>query len=165
MRLTQMRVALPDDFDQAVVALFMNQGSNANDNIIGMSDEFISKFPTASEGYNSKALYLSDKGQFAEAAKVMEEAIEKCEKKDEPHFDYSKIIYNKLLYSNDSTFTEWTLDKALAEADAAMAANPLPVYGTKKMKIARAAIPITALPLSLNLFLKNTGIVMALSAF
>ena len=135
MRLTQMRVALPDDFDQAVVALFMNQGSNANDNIIGMSDEFISKFPTASEGYNSKALYLSDKGQFAEAAKVMEEAIEKCEKKDEPHFDYSKIIYNKLLYSNDSTFTEWTLDKALAEADAAMAANPLPVYNLHKGKI------------------------------
>ena len=135
MRLTQMRVALPDDFDQAVVALFMNQGSNANDNILGMADEFISKFPTASEGYNSKALYLTDKGQFAEAAKVMEEGIEKCEKKDEPHFDYSKIIFNKLLYSNDSTFTEWTLDKAIAEADAAMRVNPLPVYNLHKGKI------------------------------
>lgn len=135
MRLTQMRVALPDDFDQAVVALFMNQGSNANDNILGMADEFISKFPTASEGYNSKALYLSDKGQFAEAAKVMEEGIEKCEKKDEAHFDYSKLIFNKLLYSNDSTFTEWTLDKAIAEVDSAMGVNPLPVYNLHKGKI------------------------------
>ncbi len=135
MRLTQMRVALPDNFDQAVVALFMNQGSNANDNILGMADEFISKFPTASEGYNSKALYLTDKGQFAEAAKVMEEGIEKCEKKDEPHFDYSKLIFNKLLYSNDSTFTDWTLDKAIAEVDAAMGVNPLPVYNLHKGKI------------------------------
>ncbi len=135
IRLTQMRVALPDDFNQAVVALFMNQGSNANDNILGMADEFISKFPTASEGYNSKVLYLSNKGQFAEAARVMEEGIEKCEKKDEPHFDYSKIIFNKLLYSNDSTFTEWTLDKAIAEVDAAMGVNPLPVYNLHKGKI------------------------------
>ena len=135
IRLTQMRVALPDDFNQAVVALFMNQGSNANDNILGMADEFISKFPTASEGYNSKALYLSNKGQFAEAARVMEEGIEKCEKKDEPHFDYSKIIFNKLLYSNDSTFTEWTPDKAIAEVDAAMGVNPLPVYNLHKGKI------------------------------
>jgi tetratricopeptide (TPR) repeat protein len=135
MRLTQMRVALPDDFDQAVVALYMNQGNKGNDNILGMSDEFISKFPTASEGYNSKAIYLSGKGLFAEAAKVMEEGIEKCEKKDEPHFDYSKIIFNKLLYSNDSTFTDWTLDKAIAEADAAMSVNPLPVYNLHKGKI------------------------------
>ena len=135
MRLTQMRVALPDNFDQAVVALFMNQGSNANDNILGMADEFISKFPTASEGYNSKALYLTDKGQFAEAAKVMEEGIEKCEKKDEPHFDYSKLIFNKLLYSTDSTFTDWTLDKAITEVDAAMGVNPLPVYNLHKGKI------------------------------
>ena len=135
MRLTQMRVALPDDFDQAVVALFMNQGNNANDNILGMADEFISKFPTASEGYNSKALYLTDKGKFAEAAQVMEEGIEKCEKKDEPHFDYSKLIFNKLLYSNDSTFTEWNLDKAIAEVDAAMGVNPLPVYNLHKGKI------------------------------
>ena len=135
MRLTQMRVALPDDFDQAVVALFMNQGSNANDNILGMADEFISKFPTASEGYNSKALYLTDKGKFAEAAQVMEEGIEKCEKKDEPHFDYSKLIFNKLLYSTDSTFTEWTLDKAIAEVDAAMSVNQLPVYNLHKGKI------------------------------
>jgi tetratricopeptide (TPR) repeat protein len=135
MRLTQMRVALPDDFDQAVVALFMNQGNNANDNILGMADEFISKFPTASEGYNSKALYLTDKGKFAEAAQVMEEGIEKCEKKDEPHFDYSKLIFNKLLYSTDSTFTDWTLDKAIAEVDAAMGVNPLPVYNLHKGKI------------------------------
>ena len=135
MRLTKMRVALPDDFEQAVVALYMNQGNNTNANILGMADEFISKFPTASEGYNSKALYLSDKGQFAEAAKVMEEGIEKCEKKDEPHFDYSKLIFNKLLYSNDSTFTDWTLDKAIAEADAAMSVNPLPVYNLHKGKI------------------------------
>ena len=135
MRLTQMRVALPDDFDQAVVALFMNQGNNANDNILGMADEFIRKFPTASEGYNSKALYLTDKGKFAEAAQVMEEGIEKCEKKDEPHFDYSKLIFNKLLYSTDSTFTDWTLDKAIAEVDAAMGVNPLPVYNLHKGKI------------------------------
>ena len=135
MRLTKMRVALPDDFEQAVVALYMNQGNNTNGNILGMADEFINKFPTASEGYNSKALYLSDKGQFAEAAKVMEEGIEKCEKKDEPHFDYSKLIFNKLLYNNDSTFTDWTLDKAIAEADAAMSVNPLPVYNLHKGKI------------------------------
>ncbi len=135
MRLTQMRVALPDDYDQAVVALFMNQGNETNDNIIGMADEFIGKFPTASEGYNTKAIHLSNKNQFADAAKVMEEAIEKCEKKDEAHFDYSKLIFNKILYSNDSTYTDWTLDKAVSEADAAMAVNPLPVYNLHKGKI------------------------------
>ena len=135
MRLTQMRVALPDDYDQAVVALYMNQSNHTNDNILGMANEFISKFPTASEGYNAKAIHFVDKNQFADAAQVMEEAIEKCEKKDEAHFDYSKLIFNKVVYSNDSTFTDWTLDKAISEVDAAMAVNPLPVYNLHKGKI------------------------------
>lgn len=137
MRMTKMRIALPDTYEQAVVALVMNQGNNADDNgnILGMAEEFISKFPNASEGYNSKALYLTDKGQFAEAAKVMETSIENCEKKQEAHFDYSKLIYSKLLYSTDSTYTDWTIEKAIAEIDAAIAIDNQPIYKQHKAKM------------------------------
>lgn len=135
MQLTNMRVALPDDFNQAVVALMMNQGQSSSDKYLGMAEEFISKFPNSPEGYNAKAVYLTNKGQYAEAAKVMEEDIAKVEKKDEAHFDYSKLMFNKLVYTNDSTFTDWTFDTAVAEADAAMAVNPLPAYNFHKGNI------------------------------
>lgn len=139
MRLTQMRIALPDTYEQAVVALFMNQSSNSSDNVLGMAEEFIAKFPTNSEGYNVKANCHADNGKFAEAAQAMETSIEKCEKKDEAHFDYSKLIYNKLLYSNDTTYTDWTLDKSVAEVDAALSINPQPIYNLHKAKVLYSA--------------------------
>lgn len=139
MRLTKMRIALPDTYDQAVVALFMNQGNNSSENILGMAEEFITKFPTNSEGYNIKAVQYADKGQFAEAAQIMATSIEKCEKKDEAHFDYSKLILNKLLYSNDSTYTDWTFEKSIEEVDAAYAINPQPIYTLHKAKVLYAA--------------------------
>ena len=65
----------------------------------------------------------------------MKEGIEKSEKKDEAHFAFSRIIYNKIILSNDSAFTTWTLGKAKEEIDAAYAINPLPAYTLHKAKI------------------------------
>ena len=135
IRQTNMRVALPEDFQQALLALMMSQSRSTAKNMIATADEFINRFPTAYEGYETKAATLTDKGEYAQADQVMKEGIEKSEKKDEAHFAFSRIIYNKIILSNDSTFTTWTLGKAIEEIDAAYAINPLPAYTLHKAKI------------------------------
>lgn len=135
IRQTNMRVALPTDYNQAVLALMMSHSRNNNANLLATANEFISLFPTAYDGYQSKAEVLANSGDFAGANSVMMEAIEKSEKKDEAHFAFSRIIYNKVLLSNDSTYTEWTLDKAIEEINAALAISPLPTYDLHKSRI------------------------------
>ena len=58
----------------------------------------------------------------------MEQAIKVAEKKDEAHFSYAKLIYNKELLMPDVPYDGWSLDKALEEARKAEQINPLDVY-------------------------------------
>jgi tetratricopeptide (TPR) repeat protein len=51
-----------------------------------------------------------------------------AEKKDEAHFNYSKIIYQKELLMSQDAFAEWSLDKALEEAREAERLQPQPIY-------------------------------------
>lgn len=135
MRQTNIRIALPKDKNQALLALVMLQNYMQSPKFLAASDEFISLFPTAYEGYNAKAEYLTNMGNFEEANTVMEECVEKSEQKDEAHYAFSRIIFNKASFSTDSTFTKWNYDMAMKEIDAAYAVNPLPIYSMHKAKI------------------------------
>ena len=44
------------------------------------------------------------------------------------YYNYARLIYQKEIYKNDRPFADWSLDKAYAEAEAAYAVNPQPVY-------------------------------------
>ena len=99
------------------------------------ADEFMAKFPASAFGYKEKATLLVDKNEFAEAAKCMEDGIKKSSAKDEAHSNYSDVIYQKLIYKGDSTYTAWTYDKAIEEAQKAYAINANPVYQHREARI------------------------------
>ncbi len=128
LRESGIRTALPDTENDALTMMTLNKGQVTGDVYIKYANEFIEKFPTSASGYKEKAISLTNQGKFAEAAKTLEEGIKKADKKDEAHSNYADIIYQKIAYNGDSTYTVWTLDKALAEAEKAYSIKPEPIY-------------------------------------
>ena len=91
-------------------------------------EQYISKFPTEPDGYVYRAQLRTGDQLFSEAAADMEQAIKVSTKKDETHYTYSNLIYNKELYMTNAPYDGWSLDKALEEAREAERINPLDIY-------------------------------------
>ena len=135
LRETGIRTALPDTEQDAITMMTLKKGQILVDVYNDYTQEFINKFPTSAFGYKEKALYLVDQEKYDEAAKLMEEGIKKSTAKDEAHSNYADLIYQKIAYKGDSTYTAWTLDKAIDEAQKAYAAKPQPVYKHQEAQI------------------------------
>lgn len=135
LRETGIRTALPDTEQDAITMMTLKKGQIPVDVYNEYTQEFINKFPTSAFGYKEKALYLVDQEKYDEAAKLMEEGIKKSTAKDEAHSNYADLIYQKIAYKSDSTYTAWTLDKAIDEAQKAYAAKPQPVYKHQEAQI------------------------------
>lgn len=120
--------SLPTDKSQALLTLMM--AAQANDSIkhAAIVSDFINQYPTSVDGYTAQAQIYLDANDFDSAEKEMETAIKKVENKDEAHYNYSKIIYNKEVYKNDIPYAAWNLDKAFEEINKAYAINPQPSY-------------------------------------
>lgn len=128
LRSTNIKKDLPADPDQAVLALYMGQNSLDSAQYLQLIDDFISRFPNSPDGYTYRAqTELVDK-KFDAAARDMEQAIRIADKKDEAHFNYSKLIYQKEVYLSQEPYEPWSLDKALSEAREAEKLNPLAIY-------------------------------------
>lgn len=128
LRSTNIKKDLPADPDQAVLALYMGQNSLDSAQYLQLIDDFISRFPNSPDGYTYRAqTELVDK-KFDDAARDMEQAIRIADKKDEAHFNYSKLIYQKEVYLSQKPYEPWSLDKALSEAREAEKLNPLAIY-------------------------------------
>ena len=135
LRETGIRTALPDTEQDAITMMTLKKGQIPVDVYNEYTQEFINKFPTSAFGYKEKALYLVDQEKYDEAAKLMEQGIKKSAAKDEAHSNYADLIYQKIAYKGDSTYTAWTLDKAIDEAQKAYAAKPQPVYKHQEAQI------------------------------
>ncbi|MCI6558268.1 MAG: trypsin-like peptidase domain-containing protein [Prevotella sp.] len=125
---------LPDDPQQAILTLFISSSSSDTLAHAGIVDDFIAKFPTLPDGYVSRAHLEVTKNRFADADADMAKAIEVAEKKEDIHYNYARMIYNHLLTSAHP-YEAWTYDKAIGEADAAYAANPMMAYRQLKAQI------------------------------
>lgn len=135
LRETSIRTSLPDTEQDAITMMTLKKGQCTTDEYAQYSDEFIEKFPTSAFGYKEKATYLTDKTEYDAAAKLMDDCIKKATAKDEAHSNYADLIYQKIVYKGDSTFTAWTLDKAIDEAQKAYAAKPQPIYKHQEAQI------------------------------
>lgn len=120
--------SLPTDKSQALLTLMM--AAQANDSIkhAAIVSDFINQYPTSVDGYTAQAQIYLDANDFESAEKEMKTAIKKVENKDEAHYNYSKIIYNKEVYKSDIPYAAWNLDKAFEEINKAYAINPQPSY-------------------------------------
>ena len=92
-------------------------------------NDFIEQHPQSADGYIERAKFYGSTNRFTECENDINRAIELSENKDNPHYVFSKIIYQNSLYnSTKAQAAGWSLERAVSEAQAAYAANPLPIY-------------------------------------
>ncbi len=128
LRSTKIKKDLPADHSQAVLSLYIGQNSLDSAQYLQLIDDFISRFPNSPEGYTYRAqTELVDK-KFDAAARDMEQAVSVADAKDEAHFNYSKLIYQKEVYLTQDPYEPWSLDMALSEAREAEKLNPQAIY-------------------------------------
>lgn len=125
---TQIKKELPDNIQEANLAIFLAGSRNDTLAYASLVDDMIGKFPDLPDGYTYRAQLAANKGDYAAADRDINMAVAKATKKDEAHFSYARLIYNKVLFDPGTTFEPWTLDKALAEVQTAVGSNPLPTY-------------------------------------
>jgi tetratricopeptide (TPR) repeat protein len=127
LRSTNIKKDLPESVDQAQLMLFFASSGDST-TFTRLVEQYISKFPTEPDGYVYRAQLRTGDQLFSEAAADMEQAIKVSTKKDETHYTYSNLIYNKELYMTNAPYDGWSLDKALEEAREAERINPLDIY-------------------------------------
>ena len=125
---TKIKKELPDDQKEAVLALYMASSRQDSASYVNMVEDFIRKFPKASDGYLYRAQIEASSNNFAAAEKDMETAISSSTQKDDTHYNYARMIYNKIIFQADVPYDNWTLDKALDEIRLANTLNPQPTY-------------------------------------
>lgn len=135
LRESGIRTALPDNENDAMTMMTLNKGQKSGDIYMKYANEFIDKFPTSAFGYKEKALLLVNKEDYANAEKVLQEAIKKSNDKAEAHSNFADVIYQKLIYRGDSIFPSWNADKALTEAQSAYSVKKEPLYKHQEAQI------------------------------
>lgn len=135
LKLTSIKKALPDDIQEALVALYIGSTSLDSISMNGVVDDFIAKFPNAVDGYVYRANRSIAGGDYASADNDIQTALKVGDKKEEAHYSYAKMIFEKNVYESNVPFDAWTLDKALAEVDAAIAVSPAVHYRQLKAQI------------------------------
>ena len=130
MRRAHLRIGLPDNEREAIVALLLSNAQKPRDHEATIR-EFIRRFPYLTDGYYALTMTALGRGDNAEADRLLQEAVDKATKKGEAHFNYGNVIYlvltNQQAVSGNVPAT-WTLDKALEEARLANAADPQFIY-------------------------------------
>lgn len=125
---TKIKKELPDDIKEAVLALYMASGRQDSAAYVMLVEDFIQKFPNAADGYQYRAQLKASQDDFAAAEKDMETAIKNSLQKDDTHYNYARMIYNKNIFQADKPYDNWSLDKALEQIRLANTMNPQPTY-------------------------------------
>ena len=128
LKLTHIKTEIPESLDDANLMMYMASASADSATYAQLISEFIQKFPSSPDGYDYRAQFASGHGDFAAAERDMEQALKLSSNKDNEHFNFARMIYNKLIYQADKPYESWTLDKALGEAQEAWKINPIPAY-------------------------------------
>ncbi len=128
LRRSDIPTMLPDDKDQARVALMLAGQSADSAKFAKTVDMFVEKFPDLNDGYAALAQRYVNANDFAAAARTMETAIKNVPSKDDSHFSYARLIYQKEVYKSGIPYPDWSLDKAYEEAQKAYDANPQALY-------------------------------------
>lgn len=127
-----IKKALPSTEEEALVFLFMASSQLSPEKYMEVLNDFISQYPNNPEGYLRRAtqreLTATDEAAMDLVYDDMDKALDVASKKDDVHFSRSKMIYNYVLTHADKPYGDWSLDKALEEARAAVDIQPLPVY-------------------------------------
>ena len=128
MNLTQVKKLLPTDIKEAALVLYFSGSQVDSAEYVSLIHDFIQQFPSAPDGYTYRAQQEMAAGNFAAAERDMEQALKFADAKDDTHYIYARMIYNKEVYQSAQPYTGWSLDKALQHIQAANSINPQPTY-------------------------------------
>lgn len=134
MRATAIAKAIPDDLEQAQLALYFAASNMDSVQYADYLDRFVRLFPSSPEGYVHRARSHASAGRFPEADGDMQQALKVAGQQDDVHYQYANLIYQHQLQSY-STYEPWTLERALAESREAYKLNPQPVYMQQQAQI------------------------------
>ena len=117
---------LPADEEQALSYVLM---LDVADSLLTHTayQDFNTAFPKNPEGYLNLANFFTAYGNYDQAQEYVNQAFEVSEKKDEVHYAFSKLLYT-FAKSGVPAYADWNAKKAAAEASAAYALNPMPLY-------------------------------------
>lgn len=135
MKATGIRTALPADESQASLMLMLAASQSDSARYDAYINDFIQAFPTATDGYNARANQLVAKGDLKGADDALQTEVKKAAKKDAAYSNYSSIMYNACVYRIDTTYTKWSLDRALELAGEADKLNPTAGYRHQQAQI------------------------------
>ena len=127
LRSVKITKALPDDQNEATIALYVSASAMDAEEYKRLIDHFIEKFPKATDGYVYRARQEMNSGNFQSADDDMKLALKVADAKDDAHYQYAQLIFQKNVFQADKSFAPWTLDLALQESKAAYAINPQPI--------------------------------------
>ena len=128
LQLTQIKKELPTDLKEANLVLYLAASQMDSLSYINLIEDFIRQFPGEPDGYTARAIQAVNGGKFTAAEKDMEQAINVSSKKDDAHYSYARMIYNKEIYQSAQPYAGWSLDKALSEIQTANSINSQPTY-------------------------------------
>lgn len=128
LRQTSIKIELPDNLQDANLMIYIAGSTSDSTTYVRLLNDFIEKFPSAPDGYTYRAQFATAHGDFAAAERDMQQAIKVSTNKDEEHFNFARLIYDKNVYQSTLPYESWTLDKALQEIQSAVSINPLPSY-------------------------------------
>ena len=135
LRSVKITKALPDDQNEATLALYVSASAMDAAEYNRLIDRFIEKFPKATDGYVYRARQEMNSGNFQSADDDMKLALKVADAKDDAHYQYAQLIFQKNVFQADKSFAPWTLDLALQESKAAYAINPQPIYRQQQAQI------------------------------
>lgn len=135
LRSTHIKKALPTELGQAQLTLYVAGSSTDSMEYAQLLEDFVAQFPNEPDGYVARAQFAAGADRYADADKDMAQALKVGSKPDEVHYDYSRLIYQKIIYRPEPAYESWTLDRALEEAEAAYKTNQLPAYLQQKAYI------------------------------
>ena len=135
LRTVLLPKTLPDEQNEATLALFMGGSTMSPEAYSQLVDRYIQKFPQSNDGYVYRARLKVTKDDFQGADEDMRMAVSEGSVKDDAHYQYAQLIYQKNIYQSDKPYEPWTLDMALQESKAAASINPQPVYTQQQANI------------------------------
>ena len=126
---------LPADKDQAASYLYLLT-KNSTDTLSYLTNlqDFIEAYPTSTFGYTERATYYASSEQFALAEADYNKALEVCDDKADVHHNMSLMMYRLNQRTAYKVYKDWTLERALSEAEQAYAINQSPLYLSQQGK-------------------------------
>lgn len=134
-RKTGIVLDMPTVKEQALVMMVMAKELNDSAKYDKYINCFVERFPKDVDGYATRAMNNMTLKRYNDADNDMKQAIEKADDKAEAHAEYSRVMYQKIVYEPDSSFNHWTLDNALDQIHQAIAIDPKPVYKHREAQI------------------------------